>query len=78
MSHKKTIGMLVLAVSAVITAAALVLPSMTMVAQGEQCASSASSVDGSASTSADAFVLEQEGVMLDECDTDAHADPPED
>jgi hypothetical protein len=73
MSHKKTIGMLVLAVSAVITAAALVLPSMTMVAQAEQCASSASSVDGSASTSADAFVVEG----LEECDTFANADPPE-
>ena len=57
MSHKKTIGMLVLAVSAVMAAAALVLPSMSMDAQAEQCASSASSVDGSAESSSDAFVL---------------------
>jgi hypothetical protein len=76
MSHKKTIGMLVLAVSALMTAAALVLPSMTMIAQAEQCASSASSVDGSASTSADAFVvLGEEGFQ--QCDTEADADPLE-
>jgi hypothetical protein len=75
MTNKKTIGMLVLAVSAVMTAAALVLPSMTMVAQAEQCASSASSVEGSALS---ASSTESNTVDLQkDCATFAQATPPE-
>jgi hypothetical protein len=74
MSHKKTIGILVLAVSTVITAAALVLPSMTMVAQAEQCASSASSVDGSALSTSTASNTAD---ILKDCATLAEATPPE-
>jgi uncharacterized lipoprotein YajG len=69
MSHQKTIGMLVLAVSAVMAAAALVLPSMTMVAQAEQCTTAASSVDGSA------FSIS--GTDDEECFAESGAIPPE-
>jgi hypothetical protein len=72
MSHKKTIGMLVLAVSAVMAAATLILPSMTMDAQAEQCASSASSNTGSASSFSEAFT---EGTLV-QCDTFSEALPP--
>ena len=73
MSHKKTIGMLVLAVSAVMAAATLILPSMTMDAQAEQCASSASSNDGSASSFSEAFEDTVAGLI--QCDTQSDATP---
>jgi hypothetical protein len=71
MSHKKTIGMLVLAVSAVMAAAALVLPSMTMVAQAEQCTTAASSVDGDAFSAAGAINFFDE---VKECFAESEAD----
>jgi hypothetical protein len=73
MNNKKTIGMLVLAVSAVMAAATLVLPSMTMDADAQQCASSSSTVSGSAATSASASQTAQET----RCDTNAESNPPE-
>ena len=72
MSHRKTIGMLVLAVSAVMAAAALVVPSMTMDAQAEQCASSASSVEGRATSSSEAFI---DGTLR-QCNTQSDTGPP--
>jgi hypothetical protein len=72
MNNKKTIGMLVLAVSAVMAAATFVLPSMTMDANAQQCASSASSVSGSAASSGSASQTAQQT----RCDTNARADPP--
>jgi hypothetical protein len=72
MSHQKIIGML--AVSAVMTAAALVLPSMTMVAQAEQCASSASSVEGSALAGSTASNIAD---ILKDCAAFGEATPPE-
>ena len=73
MNHTKTIAMLVLTVSAVMAATALVLPSMTMDAQAEQCTSSADSVDGSASTEAAA----SNTADVIKCSTDASAEPAE-
>jgi hypothetical protein len=69
MSHQKTIGMLVLAVSVVMAAAALVLPSMTTVAQAEQCTTAASSVDGSA--------FSVSAADDESCFTESGAEPPE-
>jgi hypothetical protein len=71
MNHTKTIAMLVLTVLAVMATTALVLPSMTMDAQAEQCGSSASSVEGSISTDAAASEAN------DDCQTHSSAEPLE-
>ena len=74
MNNKKTIGMLVLAVSAVMAAATLVLPSMTMDAQAQQCASSASSVSGTAASASAA--QQRQGNNPAVCATISQASPP--
>ena len=73
MNNKKTIGMLVLAVSTVMAAATLFLPSMAIDAQAQQCASSSSSVSGSASSSSSA--QQGQGNNPARCDTFSLATP---
>jgi hypothetical protein len=79
MNHIKTIGMLVLAVSAVMAAATFVLPSMTMDAHAQQCASSASSVSGSAASGSSAQGASGQGANAQpaRCSTEAQASPAE-
>jgi hypothetical protein len=69
MNSKRAIGMLVV-LSAILIAASLVMPSMTLDAQAQQCSTAASSGSGTAESEAFAF----EGF----CDAFSRASPPED
>ena len=61
-----------LAVATVLAAGLTVLPASVQEAQAEQCASSASSNDGQASSFSEAFT---EGTLV-QCDTQSDAFPP--
>jgi hypothetical protein len=69
MNSKRAIGVLVV-LSAILIAASLVMPSMTLDAQAQQCSTAASSGSGTAESEAFAF----EGF----CDAFSRASPPED